>query len=175
MSESLQPHRLHHARFTCPSFSLRVCSSSCSLRDIQTPQYLDSIGYIQNEERALFLKVTIYIIQKNMFFVTRFIMMHFGNQILNMPLNMLFSVLQRVAKQKNLNTTVLVYFSPCNLMFHDTVTYSVFSLRLCDLISGLQCQKEPLSFKNCHLTRVYQASALCLEQQFMHKCSTQFS
>ena len=88
--------------------------------------------------RARFLKVTIYIILKNMFFVTRFIMMHFGNQILNVPLNMFSSVLQRVAKQKDLKTTVLVFFSPCNLIFHDTVTHSVFNLLLCDLIAGLQ-------------------------------------
>ena len=60
--------------------------------------------WIHSKWRALFLKVTIYIIQKNRFFVTRFIMMHFGNQILNVPLNMFSSVLQRVAKQKDLKT-----------------------------------------------------------------------
>ena len=31
MSDSLQPHRLQHARPPCPSPSLRVCSNSCPL------------------------------------------------------------------------------------------------------------------------------------------------
>ena len=31
MSDSLQPHGLHHARLPCPSPSPRVCSNSCPL------------------------------------------------------------------------------------------------------------------------------------------------
>ena len=31
MSDSLQPHRLQHARLPCPSLSLGVCSNSCAL------------------------------------------------------------------------------------------------------------------------------------------------
>ena len=42
MSNSLQPHRLHHTRLSCPSPSPRVCSNSCPLSQRCHPTILSS-------------------------------------------------------------------------------------------------------------------------------------
>ena len=43
VSDSLQPHGLHHARLPCPSLSPRVCSNSCALRWWYHPTILSSV------------------------------------------------------------------------------------------------------------------------------------
>ena len=43
MSDSLQPHELHHDRLPCPSLSPRVCSNSCALRWWYHPTILSSV------------------------------------------------------------------------------------------------------------------------------------
>ena len=43
MSDSWQPHRLQHARFSCPSPSPRVCSNSCPWSWWCHPRILSSV------------------------------------------------------------------------------------------------------------------------------------
>ena len=43
MSDSLRPHELQHARFPCPSLSLRDCSNSCSLSQWCHPTISSSV------------------------------------------------------------------------------------------------------------------------------------
>ena len=43
-SDSLQPHRLQHARLPCPSLSPRICSSSCPLSQWHCPTISSSVS-----------------------------------------------------------------------------------------------------------------------------------
>ena len=43
MSDFLRPHELQHARFPCPSLSLRDCSNSCSLSQWCHPTISSSV------------------------------------------------------------------------------------------------------------------------------------
>ena len=51
VSDSLQHHRLQHARLPCPSPSPRVCSNSCDKSTLLSPDSLTGVGHGDNTNK----------------------------------------------------------------------------------------------------------------------------